>query len=91
MIGISIYGEIIVYKKEYGYSTTIKNKDINGNWNKMYITVQLPKGEEVEDNTHIQIIKGFLSFYTDKNGQAKVKAVIQEYQVINMAGSELPF
>ena len=94
MKGISIYGETMIFKNDYGYTTTISNKDVNGNWDKMYLTVQLPKGDVLENRTTIQIIKGFLSFYKDKNGQAKIKAVIQEYQVINVEENndiEYPF
>lgn len=89
MKGIKIFGEVTIFKNDYGYSTTISNKDINGNWENMYISAQLPKGDELENRTNIQIIKGFLSFYKDKNGMAKLKAVIQEYQIISDLG--LPF
>lgn len=93
MKGISIYGEIRIYEGKYGPQTTISNKDANGNWDRMYIDVQLPKGDSIANKTDIQIIKGFLSFYKTKDGLAKIKAVIQEYQIINIedTGSELPF
>lgn len=82
MRGINISGEIKIFKNEYGYSTTISNKDINGNWDRMYITVQLPKGQELDSGTVILISKGFLTFYKDKGGLGKPKAVIQEFMVI---------
>lgn len=100
MRGFNISGEIIVYKNEKGYYTTIKNKDLNGNWDKMYMTIQLPKGQELENKSVIIIEKGFLSFYKDKNGLPKVKAVIREFDIIgiddlevneNYSDNELPF
>lgn len=105
MRGINISGEIKIFKNEYGYSTTVSNKDINGNWDRMYITVQLPKGQELDSGTVILITKGFLTFYKDKSGFGKPKAVIQEFMVIgqeeqptsvdinelNAYGDDLPF
>lgn len=104
MKGINITGETLIFKNEYGYSTTVSNKDKEGNWDKMYITIQLPKGQELENRTKISITKGFLTFYKDKNGMAKPKAVIQEYSVLehgeafnevfsaeNLSDDDLPF
>ena len=100
MRGFNISGEIIVYKNEYGYYTTIRNKNIEGNYDKMYVTIQLPKGQELENKSVIIIEKGFLSFYKDKNGLPKVKAVIREFDIIgiddlevneNYSDNELPF
>lgn len=100
MRGFNITGEIMVYKNEYGYSTTIANKDIEGNWDRMYVTIQLPKGQELENKSVILIEKGFLSFYKDKNGMPKIKAVIQVFDLIGIediqvnetySDNELPF
>lgn len=81
---MNITGNALIFRKEYEgkniYSTTISNKDVNGNYTNMYITVQLPKGVELENKTYIEITKGFLSFYTDKNGLSKVKVVVMEFQ-----------
>lgn len=90
MKGFSITGEIIVFKSDKGYSTAINSKDREGNWDRMYISIQLPKGQEVENKTTIEITKGFLSFYKDKNGMAKPKVVVQEYKVLFISDG-LPF
>lgn len=90
MRGINISGEIKIFKNEYGYSTTISNKDINGNWDRMYITVQLPKGQELDSGIVILITKGFLTFYKDKSGFGKPKAVIQEFMVIGQEEQSTP-
>ena len=54
------------------------------------VGIQLPKGQEVENKTTIEITKGFLSFYKDKNGMAKPKVVVQEYKVLFISDG-LPF
>ena len=81
---MNISGKAKIWRKEMNdknyYSTTIGNKDMNGNWVNTYIPVQLPKDRELNNGTDIEIIKGFLSIYGQDK---KIKAVIQEYQIIN--------
>lgn len=62
------------------YSTSISNKNQEGQWDKMYISVLLPKNVVLENNTDINITKGFLSFYKTNEGLPKIKIVIQEFQ-----------
>ena len=81
---MNISGKSKIWRKEMNgknyYSTTISNKDMNGNWVNTYIPVQLPKDRELNNGTDIEIIKGFLSIYGQDK---KIKAVVQEYQIIN--------
>ena len=81
---MNISGKAKIWRKEMNgknyYSTTISNKDMNGNWVNTYIPVQLPKDRELNNGTDIEIVKGFLSIYGQDK---KIKAVIQEYQIIN--------
>lgn len=77
---MNISGEIMVFKNEYGYSTSISNKNQNGEYDKMYLNVQLPRGIELENRTKINITKGFLSFYKNKQGLPQIKVVVMEYQ-----------
>jgi hypothetical protein len=70
----------MIFKNEYGYSTSISNKNKEGQYESMYITVQLPKGTELENKTRINVAKGFISFYKTKNGLAVPKFVIQEFE-----------
>ena len=96
---MDIVGKTRIFKNEYGnYSTSISSKNQDGTWDKMYIAVNFKKGVEVANNTDIDITKGFLSFYKDKNGLAKPKIVIMEFEVLQEAQSnntvfddELPF
>lgn len=75
---MNITGKTICYKNEYGYSTAISNKKQDGTYERMYVSLQLPKGVEVENKTYIEITKGFLAFYKDKNGLPKIKIVALE-------------
>lgn len=45
----------------------------------MYLSVQLPKGVELENKTNVKITKGFLSFYQTKEKLPKIKIVVMEY------------
>lgn len=75
---MNITGKTIVFKNEFGYSTAISNKKQDGTYERMYVGLQLPKGVEIENKTYIEIIKGFLAFYKDKNGMSKIKIVAME-------------
>ena len=81
---MQVTGSCRIFKKELNgkelYSTTISSKNQNGDWDKMYISVQLPKNVVLENNTDINITKGFLSFYKNNNGFCMPKIVIQEFQ-----------
>lgn len=95
MRGINITGETMIFKNDYGYSTTISHKNLNGEYEKMYVSVQFPKDKIVDNKSVIQITKGFLSFYKDKNGLDKIKLIVQEYGVVGTEDFEqyddLPF
>ena len=73
-------GETLIFRNEFGYSTSISRKNQNGEYEKMYLSVQLPKGVELENKTKINITKSFLSFYKNKQGLPQVKIVVMEYQ-----------
>lgn len=77
---MNITGRTLIFKSNYGYSTAISKKDQEGNYKRMYLNVQLPKGVELENKTYIEITKGFLSFYEDRNGLPKVKVVVMGFQ-----------
>ena len=81
---MNITGLCRIFKKELNgkelYSTSISSKNQNGDWDKMYLSVQLPKNVILENGTDINITKGFLSFYKTNEGLPKIKLVIQEFQ-----------
>ena len=76
---MNITGETLIFRNEFGYSTSISRKNQDGEYEKMYLSVQLPKGVELENKTMIEITKGFLSFYKTKEGLSKLKIVVMEY------------
>lgn len=81
---MNVLGDVRIFKKELNgkelYSTTISSKNQNGDWDKMYLSVQLPRNTVLENGTDINITKGFLSFYKNNNGFCMPKIVIQEFQ-----------
>jgi len=84
-MGINIdNSQLRIYKNEYegrtSYSTTISKKDQFGNYENLYISVQLPKDISLESNSKINVKKGFLSFYKTNQGLPKIKAVVQEFE-----------
>ena len=80
---MNISGNCTIYAKEYNgkvlYSTKISQKNINGEWESMFINVQFPKNTNISDKTKIEVTKGFEGFYKDKNGLPHIKYIIQEY------------
>lgn len=99
---MDILGRTRIFKNEFNgktvYSTSISSKDMNGEWQKVYVPVQFAKGMETEGD--IDITKGFIGMYKDKNGLGKIKFVVQEYMKVDETGfmgatvaddSDLPF
>lgn len=78
---MEILGRTMIFKNDYGYSTSISNKNQEGQYDKMYLTVQFPKSVELENKTLINIKDGFLSFYKTKVGLPKVKIVVKDYEI----------
>ena len=80
---MNITGKCTIYAKEFNgkmaYSTKISQKNINGEWESMFINVQFQKNTNISDKTKIEVIKGFEGFYKDKNGLPHIKYIIQEY------------
>lgn len=101
---MKVSGETRIFRKEINgfavYSTNVSNKNTDGKWEKMYITVNLPKGKDLENGTDIDIKNGFLSFYKTKEGLPKIRLVIMDFDIKEnfgsndeeiMATDELPF
>lgn len=81
---MKLTGSLYVYKGNFGYSTLIKNNE-----DKMYVSVNFRKNNEpTQDKVQIDIKDGFLSMYKDKNGLAKPKLVILEYQDLGVTTTE---
>ena len=76
---MNITGKTMIFKSQYGYSTTISKKNQDGEYTNMYVSIQLPKNIELENKTMIEITNGFLSFYNTKDGLPKIKIVVMEF------------
>ena len=65
---MNIIGETLIFRNEFGYSTSISRKNQNGEYEKMYLSVQLPRGVELENRTKINITKNtlLLKLYINK-------------------------
>ena len=97
---MNISGKMKIFRNEFNgktfYSTSLANKLQDGNYEYMRIDVQFPKDTIIDNKQDVEVIKGFMSFYKDKNGLAKPKAIIQEWisdsnNYNNSDDSQLPF
>ena len=79
---MNISGKCTIYAKEFNgkvlYSTKISQKNINGEWESMFINVQFPKNTSISDKTKIEVTKGFEGFYKDKNGLPHITQITTE-------------
>lgn len=75
---MNITGKTKIYKGKYGYSCSISNKNQDGSYSNMFMQIQLPKGIELEDKSTIEITRGFISFYENKDGNKIPKIVAME-------------
>lgn len=97
-MAIKVSGEFMVFANDRGYSTTISNKKEDGTYDNMFIAVNFRKGISVANKTKINVINGFLSFYKTKDGLAKTKIVIMDFETVDNANKnevatedDLPF
>lgn len=85
MLRNNFEGETMIFKNENGfYSTSMSKKNLNGEWENKFISVQFPKGTEIPTKTKVNIKKAFMSFdiWTDKEGkeQSAFKLVVQDFE-----------
>ena len=104
---MNILGQTRIFKKEINgrdvFSTSISNKKEDGTYENMYVGVQFKKDEQpnvwiksIKDeqtinSCNIDIKKGFLSFYLDKNGAEHIKFIILEYEILEKEETEAEF
>ena len=69
--------KINISKKDDRYYTTLKN-NYNGVESKMYITVQMQKGLDIEYGVYD--VNCFLSCYTAKDGTVKPKIIVTSFK-----------
>ena len=92
---MNIFGKTKIYKKEFNgrasYSTAVSHKNENGEYENMFVNVQMPKDINIENKTYINIKKGFISNYKDKNNALHIKLVVMEYEIDNKESQENQF
>ena len=97
---LQLVGTTRIFAKEIDgkklYSTSISSKKQDGTYDKMYVSVQLPRDTVLQNNTDIIILDGFISFYKSKDGLAKLKIVVMKFEIEEttqqeVQKSDLPF
>lgn len=85
----NISGNMTLFANEYDgriyCSTSVSRKIDENEYTNYYINVNLPKGQEPgEKGTYkINVKKGFISCYADRDGNPRLNIVVQEFDVID--------
>lgn len=96
---LQLVGTTRIFAKEIDgktfYSTSISNRNLDGTYEKMYITVQFPKDTVIDNQTDVTILESFMSFYKNKDGIAKPKIVVMKFEQESkdefVSNEQLPF
>lgn len=89
MIKTEVTGKARIYRKEYNgkvfFETQLSKKDKEGEWTNGYIGIQFKKGVDIADKTDIEITKGWIDFYVNKD-----KKTVPFIFCLEFAGEEAP-
>lgn len=89
---MKVNGQIMLFKNDFGYSTSISNKKQDGTYENMAMVVQFRKddmdAQKIPTKTKIDIKDGFLSFYHATNGEKRLKVVVLDYDIVNSLASD---
>ena len=93
MLKSSFEGETRIFRKDLEniYSTTLSQKNIDGEWEKTYIDVVFKKDVEVQDKKDIKINNAWLKFYKKENGLPKFLIFVNDFNCIDVDENDLPF
>lgn len=84
MLKSEFTGECMVFAKEYNgkifYSVGLSKKKQDGEYENGYMDVTFKKGVEVPNKTKINIIKGWLTFYINKDKRTVTQIFISEFE-----------
>ena len=80
----SFTGRCRVFRREKDdgkvtYSTSLSNKNAEGNWENGWILLRFPKDTIIQDKTDINLTKAWLSFFLTKEGKAIFYIFVQEF------------
>lgn len=83
---MKVVGETTIFKNDFGYSTSISTKNMDGSYDKLYLSVSFKRGDErvnaIENMTKIDIKNSFLSFYKSTNGMPKIRIVVLDFDIV---------
>ena len=89
---MDITGKAIIYSKESArqdgtmfttYQMSLSKKVGDGKWENAYIPCNFRKGVVVENKSQINVQKGWLDFYTNKENKKFITAFVSEFEVVN--------
>lgn len=68
----------------YVFSTSVGQKNDADEWDNLYIDVVFPKEDKIafEGGAIVNVGDGFVTFYTSRSGEKKVKVVLLDYDFI---------
>ena len=89
---MDITGKATIYSKEVArqdgtmfttYQMSLSKKLDDGKWENAYIPCNFRKGVVVENKSQINVQKGWLDFYTNKENKKVITAFVSEFELIN--------
>ena len=89
---MDITGKATIYSKEVAkqdgtmftsYQMSLSKKIEEGKWEKAYIPCNFKKGVVVENKSQINVQKGWLDFYTNKENKKVITAFVSEFDIVN--------
>lgn len=76
-----------IYRKDFDnrtvYTTNIRRKAIDGNYENGYMIVQFTNNADIENKTTINIKKGWMSFYKTREGKSVFYLVVNDFDIIH--------
>jgi hypothetical protein len=92
MLKSKFEGNTKIFKNERDgriyYSTQLSQKNINGEWENVYINVKFKKGVELENKQDIIVKNGWLTFYKRENGLPAFSIFVNEFEIDNYEKEE---
>lgn len=89
---MNVNGETMLFKNDFGYSTSISKKNMDGSYENMAVVVQFRRddleAQRIPHKTKINIKNGFLTFYNSTSGEKKLKIIVLDYEVVGMKREE---
>jgi protease II len=83
-LGLTLSGKVKVFAKDFNgrtsYSMSIGQKKEDNTWENMNIQLQFKQGVVIANESIVDIKHSFMTFYTTKNNEQKLKIVVMEFE-----------